>query len=125
MSRNTRIAIGLLFPFVAASIILVLVYSSIKAMEEIDSRAVLVMLGFIVSSVASGTFTAYFFKDITFKKIVFWNFSLRPDIWLIYLNALPWAVFIYLFSSNYWILAFPLFFTPLLGYWFGKRYFSL
>lgn len=117
MNRNTRIAAGLLIPSLTGSIILALIYPKVSSMEVVDPLTVLLMLGFIVSSVVSSAVTAYFFKGLSFNK--------KADLWLLYLNAYPWITFIVLFADRFWILAFPLIFTPVLGYWFAKRYFSL
>ena len=116
MNRSTRIAVGLLVPSLSASLILALLYPSVRAMETIDPMIVLLMLGFILTSVFSSVFTGYFFKDLTFRK--------KADVWLLYVNAYPWIAFIILFAGRFWILAFPLIFTPVLGYWFAKRFFS-
>lgn len=117
MNRTSRIAIGLFVPSVLFSIGLALSYSYLSALEAINPFSVIVMLIFIVTSVASGTFTAYFFKGLSFKP--------KQDILFVYLNALPWVAFIILFFNNFWILILPIIITPILGYWFGKRYFSL
>jgi len=114
MNRSTRIAAGLLIPSLAASIILVLIYPTVSAMEVIDPMTVLLMLGFIITSVASAVTTAYFFRGLTFRK--------KADLWLLYLNTYPWVIFIALFFSRFWILILPLIFTPVLGYWFAKRF---
>lgn len=116
MNRSVRIAVGLLVPFLIASLILFLIYPWVSGMDTIDPATVLLMLGFILTAVGSSVFTGYFFKDLTFKK--------RSDIWLLYLNTLPWVAFIVLFFDRYWVLTLPLLFTPLLGYWFAKRFFS-
>lgn len=117
MNRSTRIATGLLVPSLAASLVLILIYPWVHAMETINPMIVLLMLGFILSSVFGAAFTGYFFKDLVFTK--------KRDIWLLYLNAYPWVAFIVLFADRFWVLAFPLLFTPVLGYWFAKRFFSL
>lgn len=117
MNRNKRIAAGLLIPSLTASLILALTYPAVSDMKAIDPRAVLVMLAFIVTSVMSAAFTAYFFKGLTFKP--------KQDIWFVYLNTYPWLVFLILYFDRFWILTIPFLITPLLGYWFGKRYFSL
>lgn len=117
MSRNTRIAAGLLIPSIIASAILGFIYPTISVMQTVDPMTVLLMLGFIVTSVASSTFTAYFYKGLTFPK--------KLDLILVYLNIYPWIAFIVLFFDRFYILIFPLLFTPLLGYWFGKRYSTL
>lgn len=117
MSRNTRIAAGLLIPSLIAVIILIATYAPIQAMDNIDPLNVLIMLGFIVTSVFSSTFTAYFYKGLTFTK--------KLDVLLVYLNAYPWVLFIIVHPPRFWILAVPIVFTPLLGYWFGRRYSTL
>ncbi|MCG9910807.1 MAG: hypothetical protein MH137_05835 [Flavobacteriales bacterium] len=117
MSRNAKIASGLLIPSLTATIIMALVFPFIRAMKPVDPMVVLVMLFFIVTSVASSAVTAYFFKGLTFPK--------KTDLWLLYVNAYPWIAFVILFIDRFWVLFFPLLFTPLLGYWFAKRYFSL
>lgn len=116
MNRTTRIAVGLLAPSFAASLILFLIYPWVSTMETIDPATVLLMLGFILTSVGSAVFTGYFFKDLSFRK--------KADLWLLYLNTYPWVAFVVLFSDRYWVLAFPLLFTPVLGYWFAKRFFD-
>jgi predicted Na+-dependent transporter len=117
MSRNVKIASGLLIPSLTATIILVLVIPYIRAMKPVDPMVVPVMLFFIVTSVASSAVTAFFFKGLSFPK--------KTDLLLLYLNAYPWIAFVVLFIERFWVLFFPLLFTPLLGYWFAKRYFSL
>lgn len=117
MNRSTRIAVGLLVPSALAIVAIAASYSYIKNLEQINPLIVLVMLAFILSSVASSAFTAYFFKGLTFNR--------KTDLLLVYLNAAPWVVFILLFPAKFWIMFFPITITPILGYWFGKRYFSL
>lgn len=116
MNRSTRIAVGLLAPSITAILILVLIYPWVHTMDTIDPATVLLMLGFILSSVGSSVFTGYFFKDLMFRN--------KADVWLLYLNALPWLAFVALFFDRYWVLLFPLLFTPVLGYWFAKRFFD-
>ena len=116
MTRSTRIAVGLLAPSLAASLLLALLYPVVKSMDTIDPMTVILMLGFILTSVGSAVFTGYLFKDLSFKK--------RADVKLLYLNTYPWIAFIILFADRFWILAVPLIFTPVLGYWFAKRFFA-
>lgn len=116
MNRSTRIAVGLLVPSLLAVLILILIYPTVRAMDTIDPMIVLLMLGFILSSVASSVFTGYMIKDLKFNK--------KTDLWLLYLNAYPWVIFVILFAERFWILGFPLLFTPVLGYWFAKRFFD-
>ena len=117
MNRSQKIAAGLLIPSLLALGLLLLIYPFIKQMESVDPLIVLIMLGFILSSVASSAVTAYFFKGITFKN--------KADLWMLYINSYPWILFIVFFIDRDWVLFFPILFTPLLGYWFAKRYFSL
>lgn len=117
MNRDLRIALGLLVPSLLALLILGLVYPGVNALDTIDSMIVLVMLGFILTSVASSAFSAYVFRGLVFKR--------KTDLWLIYANTYPWILFIVLFADKFWILSIPLIFTPVLGYWFGKRFFAL
>lgn len=117
MSRNSRIAFGLAVPSLLGLLLLLVVYPYVDNMRDIDPNIVLVMLGFIFTSVLSSVFTAFMFSGIRFSK--------RGDILLIYLNSYPWMLFIVLFFGKFWILILPLIFTPILGYWFAKRFFSL
>jgi hypothetical protein len=117
MSRNSRIAFGLAVPSLLGLLLLLVVYPYVKNMQDIDPRIVLVMLGFILTSVLSSVFTAFMFSGIPFSK--------KRDVWLVYLNTYPWVLFIVLFFGKFWILILPLLFTPVLGYWFAKRFFSL
>lgn len=116
MKRSTRIAVGLLAPSLVATAILALIYPWVSTMETIDPATVLLMLGFILTSVGSSVFTGYLFKDLSFRK--------KADLWLLYLNTFPWVAFVVLFFDRYWVLILPLMFTPVLGYWFSKRFFS-
>jgi hypothetical protein len=117
MSRSLRILFGLAVPSLTGLLLLALISPAIKTMPDIDPKVVLIMLGFIVTSVLSSIFTAFAFSGISFSK--------KQDILLLYLNAYPWLLFIVLFFSRFWVLLLPLLFTPVLGYWFAKRFFSL
>ncbi len=117
MNRNTRIALGLAVPSLLGLLLLLVVYPYIARMQDIDPKVVLVMLGFILTSVLSSVFTAFMFSGLSFPK--------KRDVLLVYLNAYPWVIFIVLFFGKFWILILPLLFTPVLGYWFAKRFFSL
>jgi predicted Na+-dependent transporter len=117
MSRSLRIFLGLAVPSLSGLLLLALISPAVKQMPDIDPKVVLIMLGFIVTSVLSSVFTAFAFSGITFTK--------KRDILLLYLNSYPWVLFIVLFFSRFWVLILPILFTPLLGYWFAKRFFSL
>lgn len=117
MSRFLRLFLGLAIPSSIGLLLLAMVIPLVEQMPDIDPRVVLIMLGFIVSSVLSAVFTAFAFSGISFSK--------KRDVLLLYLNTYPWVIFIVLFFSRFWVLVLPILFTPLLGYWFAKRYFSL
>lgn len=114
--RTKKILLGLLLPDLVLGILFISLKPYLDGIKKEDEDNAIIMLALILLMTFSATATAYFFKGLEFKG--------RQDKLLVWLNVLPFVGFIILYPQfNVLILA--LLVCPLLGFWFGKRYFDL
>jgi hypothetical protein len=115
-NEKLRIAAGLFLPSGALFFLYFLFKSFFDKLSAEDESNAWLMLVIINLIVASGVVTAYFFKGIAFKK--------NRDKLLVWANVWPFILFI-VFFPQFKVIIPAVIIGPILGFWFGKRYFNL